>query len=198
MRIKQLIVIPARSGSKGITDKNIRTLNGKPLLLWAVDVVKKAKLENCLIILSTDSDKYAEIGSKAGLQVPFLRPVECAGDNVSAVQVAEHALQWFKNEYAYYPEQLMWLQPTSPFRSSSIIRQAIDMLDSQEVDSVITCKEIYRNLSTLFTCNDGYLQSLSNSDHGVHTNRQEIKPLLTPNGAMYLCETAVFLEKKTF
>lgn len=197
MPIQTLIVIPARSGSKGIADKNIKLLAGKPLLVWTAQAIQRANLSNCLAILSTDSELYAKIGADAGLQVPFIRPAQCSNDDASALAVVDHALQWFEDEYHYLPEQVMWLQPTSPFRSSAIIEQALEMMTSQHADGVIGCKEIHRDLTTLFRSKEGFLTALCN-DQAIQTRRQEVEPLLTPNGAMYLCKTSVLQEKKSF
>jgi N-acylneuraminate cytidylyltransferase/CMP-N,N'-diacetyllegionaminic acid synthase len=91
----------------------------------------------------------------------------------------------------------MWLQPTSPFRSSAIIEQALELMERQQADGVIGCKEIHRDLTTLFGSNNGFLRPLCD-DKNTQTSRQEIEPLLTPNGAMYLCKTAVLRKKKSF
>jgi N-acylneuraminate cytidylyltransferase/CMP-N,N'-diacetyllegionaminic acid synthase len=157
----------------------------------------QAELPDCLAILSTDADAYAEIGRRAGLTVPFLRPADCAGDSATALQVIAHALNWFQAAHACLPMQTMWLQPTSPFRSPAIIRQALAMMAEQSVEAVIGCKEIHRDLTTLFRCEDGFLSAL-NKNQPTQTSRQQIKPLLTPNGAMYLCRTAYLLEHKSF
>jgi len=167
------------------------------LIAWTARAIQKAKLSNYIAILSTDSDRYAKVGRDVGLQVPFIRPAKCSNDNASALAVVEHALQWFEDEYNYSPEQVMWLQPTSPFRSSAIIEQALDMMEKQQVDGVIGCKEIHRDLATLFRSKGGFLTALSD-DKAIQTRRQEVEPLLTPNGAMYLCRTSVLLEKKSF
>ncbi len=197
MQINTLIVVPARSGSKGLPDKNIKLLGGKPLLVWTSQAITQAGLRGCLSILSTDSANYVEIGRQAGMEVPFIRPADCATDSASAMQVVEHALDWFWQQYACLPEKLMWLQPTSPFRSPAIIQQALAMMTEQRVDAVIGCKEIHRDLSALFRCDGGFLAPL-NRDKPTQTSRQQIKPLLTPNGAMYLCKTAYLLEQKSF
>lgn len=194
--IQTFIVIPARSGSKGVIDKNIKSLGGKPLLQWTVEAIGASGLEHTLAILSTESAHYAEIGKNLGLHVPFLRPDECAGDSASALQVIEHALTWFLNEYGYLPAQTMWLQPTSPFRSATIIQQAVLILAEQQVDAVIGCKEIHRDLTTLFRCENGFLMPLDNR-RPTQISRQQSKPLLTPNGAMYLCKTDYLLQQKS-
>lgn len=195
--LRTLIVIPARSGSKGLPDKNVKPLAGKPLLQWTAEAVAKASPDAALTILSTDSPVYADLGRSLGLEVPFLRPTDCAGDAASALQVIEHALDWFQRQHAYLPQLTMWLQPTSPLRSAATIVNALTMIDTLDCDSVIGCKEIPRDLTTLFQLNDGYLQALD-SHRPTQTSRQQSRPLLTPNGAMYLCKTELLLSRKSF
>lgn len=195
--VETLLIVPARSGSKGIVDKNIKSLGGKPLLQWTVEAINSARLKNALAILSTDSEDYRDLGRRLGIVAPFLRPSDCAGDNASALQVVEHAANWFRNEYGYLPLRTMWLQPTSPFRSPAIIRQALSVMVEQQVGAVVGCKEIHRDLTTLFRCEDGFLTPL-NKNEATQTSRQQVKPLLTPNGAMYLCSTGFLLESKSF
>jgi N-acylneuraminate cytidylyltransferase/CMP-N,N'-diacetyllegionaminic acid synthase len=190
MLIKTLIIVPARSGSKGIPDKNIKRLGGKPLIAWTAEAIQAVQLDNSLAILSTDTAYYADVGRAVGLDVPFIRPAAYAQDNTSTLAVAEHALQWFKQEYRYLPEQVMLLQPTSPFRSAGIITQALDMMQNLQADSVIGCKEIHRDLTTLFTLEQTFLRPLDTAKT-TQSCRQECTPLLTPNGALYVCSTAV-------
>jgi CMP-N,N'-diacetyllegionaminic acid synthase len=196
MSIQTLIIVPARSGSKGLPDKNIKLLGDKPLLTWTAKAIEKANTGNCLAILSTDSKRYADVGLEAGLHVPFIRPPDCANDTASALVVIDHAVQWFKDEHGYLPEQLMWLQPTSPFRSSAIIEQALAMMVQRQADGVIGCKEIHRDLTTLFQKREGFLSALS--EQQTQTRRQDVEPLLTPNGAMYLCKTSILQQKRSF
>lgn len=197
MQINTLIVIPARSGSKGVPDKNIKLLGGKPLLSWTAAAVSHAHLSACLTILSTDSTNYAAVAEEIGLSVPFLRPADFSTDTASAIQVAEHALDWFLVSYGYLPDWLMWLQPTSPFRSPAIIRQAWSILQSGDAEAVVGCKEIHRDLTTLFRCDEGFLSPLDKTQP-TQSARQQIRPLLTPNGAMYCCKTAFLLEHQSF
>ncbi|WP_020484847.1 acylneuraminate cytidylyltransferase family protein [Methylomonas sp. MK1] len=197
MTIRVLIVVPARSGSKGLADKNIKLLAGRPLLEWTAASIAQAAIPDSFTILSTDSEEYAILGRQAGLCVPFLRPAVYAGDNVAAVSVLEHAVAWFVDHYGYQPDFTMWLQPTSPFRSPAILRQAVAITSDREADSVIGCKEIHRDLTTLFNLEGGFMVPL-NTDKPTQTSRQQTEPLLTPNGAMYLCRTDHLLTFKSF
>lgn len=195
--IKTLIIIPARSGSKGVPDKNIRPLAERPLLCWTARAVELATIENALVILSTDSEDYKKIAQQCDLMVPFIRPDEYAQDQTSAFATAQHAIQWFEQLYHYQPEQIMWLQPTSPFRSPKIIQQALKLIDETMANCIIGCKAIDRDLTTIFKNENGYLQALS-KDSTHQTRRQDISSLLTPNGAMYLIKTNSLLREKHF
>lgn len=94
---KILAVIPARSGSKSVPHKNIREINGKPMLAYSVEHAKQSKYIN-RVILSTDSEKYAEIGRNYGAEVPFIRPAEYATDTALDIDVFEHCLRFLKEK----------------------------------------------------------------------------------------------------
>ena len=194
--IKTLMVIPARSGSKGIIDKNIRYLGELPLFCWTARAAELAHIEDALLILSTDSRKYARTGMDFGLTVPFIRPEEYASDCSSAFAAAQHAINWFKKEYGYQPEQIMWLQPTSPFRSPEIIQKGVHLMAQESPDAIIGCQSLHRDLTTLFTIEDSYLHPLS--DAQTQTRRQDRSALLTPNGAFYLVKTDILLKNQSF
>lgn len=194
--IKTLIIVPARSGSKGVIDKNIKLLGGKPLLQWTCEAIHNAKLDATFSLLSTDHPQYAELGKQLGLEIPFLRPMEYATDQTPAMRVIQHALAWFEATHAYLPENTIWLQPTSPFRGSECLRQALDMIQTPSVNAVVGCYAIHRNLTTLFRNQDGFLQPLD-SESPIQTSRQQNAPLLTPNGALYLCKTSELLARQS-
>lgn len=197
MFFRIFVIVPARSGSKGLPDKNIRPLAGRSLLEWTATAIAEANLQDGLAILSTDSELYRAIGATLGLTVPFLRPPSCSGDDATALQVVEHAADWFFSSYGYLPETIMWLQPTSPFRGATTIRQALQMMSELGADAVIGCKEIHRNLTTLFELENGFMRPLDKQGP-TQTTRQQSQPLLTPNGAMYLCKTEYLLQHKSF
>jgi CMP-N,N'-diacetyllegionaminic acid synthase len=194
-----LIVVPARGGSKGLPRKNIRSLAGKPLLAWTASAIQKAHLEGAIAVLSTDDEEIAEAGRRCGLLVPFMRPAEHATDEASAEAVALHALDWMKRTSGGAPEALMLLQPTSPFRSAQAIMEADAILAKDPaIDGVIGVRTIHRTLRTLFRMRaDGSLQPLA-ADDDLLARRQEVDPLYTPNGAMYLVRTAALEAGKGF
>lgn len=101
---KLLIIIPARGGSKGLPGKNAKILGGHPLLKWTADAISLSGLKNYQCVLSTDDEEIAEIGSGIGLDVPFIRPTELATDTASAVDTANHAIDWYNAKRDFQPK----------------------------------------------------------------------------------------------
>jgi len=131
-----LALIPARSGSKSVRDKNIRVIAGKPLLAYSIESALASRLIG-RIIVSTDSPQYADIAREYGAEVPFLRPSAAAGDLSTDLEVFAHALDWLKEEEGYVPEICVHLRPTYPVRDTGDIDAAIEMLlRDPDADSV--------------------------------------------------------------
>ena len=117
-------LIPARSGSKGVPHKNIMGLGGHPLIEWSIKACLKSKLID-RVIISTDSLEYAELAIKLGAEAPFLRPAEIAGDRSTDYDFVLHALDWFAANGGE-PEFLVHIRPTTPYRSPTVIDEAIE------------------------------------------------------------------------
>ncbi|MBQ7066422.1 MAG: acylneuraminate cytidylyltransferase family protein [Lachnospiraceae bacterium] len=133
---KILAIIPARSGSKSVVNKNIRLINGKPMMAYSIEHAKESKYIN-RIIVTTDSEEYAAIAREYGAETPFLRPAELAGDNSLDIEVFEHALGWLKKEEGYEPDIIVQLRPTDPIRNPEDIDKMIEMmLEDDTVDAV--------------------------------------------------------------
>ena len=136
-----LALIPARSGSKSIKDKNIRIVGGKPMLVHSIEHALASKLVT-RVILSTDSEEYARIGREAGAEVPFLRPAEFAADDSLDIDVFEHALKWLKENEGYEPDIIVHLRPTFPTRNPEDIDKIVELLlDHPEADCVRSVAE---------------------------------------------------------
>ena len=135
-RPEVLALIPARSGSKGIPHKNLRLFRGTPLLAHAIHQALNARLITRTIV-STDSDRYAEIARQHGAEVPFLRPAEISGDLATDLETFTHALAWLKREEGYEPDICVHLRPTYPTRRVSDIDAVVGLLIARpELDSV--------------------------------------------------------------
>ena len=131
-----LAVIPARSGSKSVVDKNIRLINGKPMIAYSIEHALKAPGID-RVIVSTDSEKYAEIARKYGAEVPFIRPAEYATDTALDLDVFRHALSYLKENEKYMPDIVVQLRPTYPIRKIQDIENMIQYLkEHPEADSV--------------------------------------------------------------
>ena len=119
-----LAIIPARSGSKGVPQKNIKLIGGIPLFAYSIIIAKMTPSVD-RIIVSTDSEEYAEIARKFGAETPFLRPIEISDDKSTDLELFSHSLNWFKQNENYLPEHILHLRPTTPLREPLVMENAI-------------------------------------------------------------------------
>lgn len=138
---KILGVITARGESKTVPKKNIKLLGGKPLIAWTIEVAKKSKLISHLIV-STDDKEIAQIAQTYGVDVPFLRPKELAGDEVGHLPVMQHAIGFMEKKLGFKFDYAVILQPTSPFRTPEDIDQTLKLLERTGADSAVTMVEV--------------------------------------------------------
>jgi CMP-N-acetylneuraminic acid synthetase len=133
-----LAIIPARSGSKSVPHKNIRQIDGKPMLAYSIEHGLKSKYIN-RVILNTDSEEYAEIGLQYGAEVPFIRPYEYAKDNSLDFDVFYHCLKYLEENESYKADIVVQLRPTYPIRNVEDIDNMIEIiLNNESYDSVRT------------------------------------------------------------
>ena len=158
--MKILCIIPARSGSKGIPNKNIKNLGGKPLIAWSIEQAKKSK-HNMKIIVSTDSEKYAEISRKYGAETPFLRPKEISQDLSTDFEFITHAVNELEKQN-YIPDFIVQLRPTYPTRKVKILDETIDLFlkNRQEFDSLRTVIPFDKSPYKMYTIEHNELKPL--------------------------------------
>ncbi len=138
---KILALITARSGSKSVVHKNIRKINGKPMMAHSIEHAKASEYIN-RIIVSTDSEEYAQIAREYGAEIPFIRPAEYATDTALDIDVFEHALGFLKEEENYVPDVVVHLRPTYPFRDPADIDAMIRMmLEDETIDAIRSVKK---------------------------------------------------------
>jgi CMP-N-acetylneuraminic acid synthetase len=179
-----LILVPARAGSKALPGKNIRELGGLPLLAWTARAIAASGVA-ARAVLSTDDPAIARVGRLHGLEAPFLRPAELATDASGMLEVVEHAVGWLEDHAGFSASAVMLLQPTTPFRRPERIRQALELLAVPGTEGVVGVKSIARRPSVIYCESaDGLLEPLAAWDG--QTRRQDARPLLTPNGTLYL------------
>lgn len=138
---KIIAIIPARGGSKGIPEKNIKKFCGQPLIAWAIKTALKNKRLN-RVIVSTDDEKIARIARKYGAETPFMQPAELAQASSRMEHVFAYALRWLKENENYNVDAIAWLQPTSPLRQSHHIDGAIKLFLNKKCDAVISASEL--------------------------------------------------------
>ena len=131
------IIIPARGGSKGIPNKNIVDLNGKPLIAYTIAAAQNSKLLDTFIV-STDSIEIASVAKKYGAEVPFLRPDVLSTDSADSLGVVLHALESLERLSNTEYDAVVMLQPTTPLRDASLIDSSIQRLASSDLDSVVS------------------------------------------------------------
>jgi CMP-N-acetylneuraminic acid synthetase len=193
--VKILGVITARGGSKGLPGKNLRPLAGKPLIAHTIDTARESRAFD-RVILTTDDDAIADAGRRCGCEVPFMRPAELARDETPHLPVLQHAVQWLRDHERYEPDAVMILQPTSPLRRTSDIRESISLLERSGADSVVSVSEVpahYNPMRTLRVDANG-VATLFVTGEPVRrriNRRQDMPAAWTMNGAIYLFHTFV-------
>ena len=138
--MRVLGVVTARGGSKSIPNKNIALLGGRPLLTYTVEAVRNARLLT-RTVLSTDDERIADIARDCGLEVPFMRPSELAGDETPTLPVLQHAVRQLEADGEAY-DAVLTLQPTSPFREARDIDGSIELMKRTNADSVVAYAEV--------------------------------------------------------
>lgn len=190
--IKVLGIIPARGGSKGVKNKNIKPLGGTPLIGYTIEAAKKSLLDKCIV--STDSDEIAEVAQSLGGDVPFLRPAELATDSAKAIPVILHALEWIEKKEGVRFGAVMMLQPTTPFRTIEDIDSAIEKMATTNCDSVISVVDVEGHHPARMKYMEGdKLIDPDFCEEYENQPRQELRPMYIRNGAIYLTKREVLL-----
>ena len=187
--MKILYLIPARGGSKGIPHKNIKTLCGKPLIQYSIDIARKLTTDDNICV-STDDVEIKNVVESLGLKVSFMRPDELASDIATTSDVIVHALKWYESNGVTY-DTVVLLQPTSPLRRLQDIKDCLESYNDS-LDMVTTVKRSYVSAVLCNEDESGYLQ-MTFGKSGVR--RQDAKELYEYNGAVYVINAKAVLEK---
>ncbi len=180
--MKVIALVTARSGSKGVPDKNIKNIGGHSLLDWSImSSLKTQSISN--VYLSTDSEDYASIGKECGALVPFLRPKELASDTATDLDVIKHFLSVVDEK----PDALVHLRPTTPLRDPSILDKAIELFFSKkdELTSLRSVHEMSESAYKSFEVNEkGFLSTIGSIESGDKANlpRQSFPKTYVANG----------------
>ena len=204
MSKKAICVIPARRGSKGLADKNIRLLNKKPLLAWPIEAAIQSK---CFekIVVSTDSKEYAKIARNYGAEIPFIRPADLATDFASSADVCINIIEFYQKQSIDF-EILCLLEPTSPLTTAKDVIDAFEMLHRSKQGRSLVGVGVAETSHPEFLCSiskEGLLQPLLFDDEikksSIHIRRQDLtEKCFFYDGSIYLTYTSDFQESKTF
>jgi len=187
---KILGIIPARGGSKGIIEKNIKELHGKPLIVYTLEsAAKSTLLDRCIV--STDDQKIADVAKNYRGDVPFMRPKEIATDTALALDVLNHAIKELSDAGEEY-DYIMMLQPTSPLRTAEDIDACIRLACDKDADSVFSMKQLSDFApQKLKILEDGMIKPLLEDEIGQSAPRHNGPDVYKRNCAIYLTKTGL-------
>jgi N-acylneuraminate cytidylyltransferase len=195
-----IALIPARSGSKRVTDKNIRPLAGYPVIAYTIAAALQSAIFSAVVV-STDSEKYAEIARKYGAEVPFMRPVEMAGDHSPDIEWIEHTLTELKKMGREY-DCFSILRPTSPFRLPETIRRAWEEFKGEEgVDSLRAIEKCHEHPGKMWIVRGKRMLPLlpiGPAEQPWHSSQYQALPeVYVQNASLEIAWTRVVFEGRT-
>lgn len=195
---KILAIIPARGGSKGLINKNIKILNSKPLIAWSIESGLKSKFIDTVVV-STDSPEIQSIAISHNAEAPFLRPDHLAGDSATTFDAVMHTINYYSNHGQEF-DYIVLLEPTSPLREDSDIDGMIKTLidHSNDFDSITSIGEVHEHPSIMKRIVedkflDNYCENLE-----MKYRRQDNDTAYFPYGVGYIVKKESLVEEKTF
>jgi CMP-N,N'-diacetyllegionaminic acid synthase len=182
--MRNLAIIPARSGSKGLKDKNIKLLSGKPLMAYTIEAAKESGVFN-EIMVSTDSREYADIAKQWGANVPFLRSDELSNDTASSWDVVKEVIERYRIVGTEF-DTVALLQPTSPLRTSNDIVEGYKVMKEKAANFVVgVCEMDHSPLWSNTLPENLSMENFIRPD-AVEMPRQSIPIYYRINGALYI------------
>jgi CMP-N,N'-diacetyllegionaminic acid synthase len=196
-----IAIIPARSGSKGVPGKNIKLLGGIPLFAYSI-IAAKMMPSVSRVIVSTDSNEYAEIAKSFGAEVPFLRPIDISDDKSTDYDLFLHALNWFKENENDLPEYLLHLRPTTPLRDPKIMEDAVYLFfnNKDKATSLRSGHNAPESPYKWFLKDDNnYFKGLRDdlTPEKVNLPRQSFPTVYIPDGYIDILKSTVILHSGT-
>ena len=190
-------IITARGGSKGLPGKNIKDLNGKPLIVWTIEKALHSK-NLTKIMVTTDCPDIAAIAKKAGAEVPFLRPAELASDTASSVMVINHVIKFYEDQGEVF-DYIALMEPTSPLREDDDIDKMLSKIFSKEAEG-------FNGILAVGESPHPSILRVKDKDHlvpydsslNMYSRRQDAQKTFFPFGVAYIVKTEVFKNEQTF
>ena len=195
-----LALVPARRGSKGLPLKNIRPLQGKPLLAWPVEAARASRHVD-RVVISTDDAEFAALAVAAGAEAPFLRPAELANDTAPSIDFILHALDTLEAAGDRY-DYLVLLEPTSPLTEAEDIDAALETLAAQRAaaDAIVGVTALVSTHPAFAVRLDasGLMQPYAAPSFGHLPRRQDTEPLYSLDGSLYVSSVEAIRRERSF
>lgn len=191
----RVAVIPARGGSKRIPKKNLRPFCGKPIIAWSIEA---ARTTGCFdrIIVSTDAREVAEVATRCGAEVPFLRPDELSDDHTGTVPVVAHALRWLRDMQSIDVSHVCCIYATAPFLDPDDLREGCERLCASAADyAIAVTRYSYPIQRALRIGDDGHVHMFHPELAG--TRSQDLEPAFHDAGQFYWGTATTWLAGKT-
>jgi CMP-N,N'-diacetyllegionaminic acid synthase len=182
--MKYLGFVVARKGSKGLLGKNLKLLNGKPLIQYSFEAAINAKSLS-EVHISTDDESIVELAKKFGVNSLYLRPAELASDESSIIDVIQYHLNWLESNDFPFPENIVLLQPTSPIRSEKLIDNCISTFEQSGKHSLIAVSHCIQHPYEMFQIKDSKLDYFNKTPQ----RRQEYPNFFFITGSLYIAST---------
>lgn len=184
---KTIAIITARGGSKKLPGKNIKPLNGKPLIAYSIEAARAARgIER--VIVSTDDVHIADIALRHGAEVPFMRPAELAKDDTPDRPVLMHAINWLKENEGYVADEVAILRPTTPMKTAEMIDECLEILEKKEfltsVRTVTKAQGVYHPYWMYKSANDTLQPFIDGVDVTKYYQRQLLPLCYRLNGVV--------------
>lgn len=194
---KYFAVIPARKNSKGIKHKNLQKIGQRPMLQYTLEAAKTSRFLD-YIILSSDDPKAISLAHQSDIPAPFIRPDDLSLDDSKFADVFLHALEWYQGEFSGYPDNIVVLQPTSPFRTGTDIDNAVQQYEEGKADSLISVSEVTQHPSDCITLdNRGGIKRVQLEEDKTKPGRQGYQQVFFIDGGIYISSVRRFLKVKT-
>jgi CMP-N,N'-diacetyllegionaminic acid synthase len=195
--VRILGLIPARAGSKGIPGKNIKLLDGKPLIQYAIEgALESGSITK--VAVSTDSQEIADISRNLGADVPFIRPSHLADDSSPTIDTVIHSLEYYQNQGEHF-DAVCLLQTTHPFRTSQDIESSIKKFKVDSADTLISVIDVPHEFNPhwVFIKDAVGNFKIATGDEKIISRRQELPDAYIRNGAIYITQSSVLLKEKS-
>lgn len=190
--MKNIAIIPARSGSKGLKNKNIKLLNGKPLIAYSIEAAIKSKMFD-VVHVSTDSEEYADIAKRYGADVPFLRSAETSSDTASSWDAVKEVLNKY-SELGKDFDTFMLLQPTSPLRTDEDVVKSYKLFEEKKAITIVSVCEVEHSPLQCNTLPEDLSMEGFERDEVKNLRRQDMPTYYRFNGAVYLSDVSHFIK----